>query len=393
MPMNKIEKLIKELCPNGVEWKKLIDVANVLYGFPCDSNMFTEDSQYIPLIRIRDVLSGTASSYTTEYISDEYIIKKGDILVGMDGNFNLAKWNDRDGYLNQRVCKIETKDSEITQNNYLFHYLKPLFKQIELETAGGSVIHLSAKKINSIHIPLPPLPIQTEIVRILDKFVEQQEQLERLIELRKKQYEYYREEMLKPKEGEVWERKTLGEIGTFVRGNGLQKTDFREEGFPCIHYGQVHTYYGFSAKETKSFCNEDLYIKLKKASYGDLIIATTSEDVEACCKATIWLGEGEVGISGDSYLYSHSQNPEFIGHLFKTKHFAEQKRIVATGAKVVRVSGDSMAKFEFQIPSLDKQKYIAESLNNFESSISSLKSALELSKKRYEYYRDKMLRF
>ena len=175
------------------------------------------------------------------------------------------------------------------------------------------------------------------------------------------------------------------------RGNGLMKSDFTEEGFPCIHYGQIHTFYGMATYNTKSFCSVNLAKKLRKAKYGDLLIATTSEDVEACCKATVWLGEGEVAFSGDSYKFSHSQNPKYISYLFKTEAFAKQKRVCATGAKVVRVSGNSMEKFKFQIPPLSIQQQIVEILDTFTDSISNLQEELELREKQMEYYRENIM--
>ena len=88
-----------------VEWKKLGEVSNILYGYPFESSLFTEDSNHMPLIRIRDIKPAKASTYYSGACIDEYRIKKGDILVGMDGEFNLGRWNDRDGLLNQRVLK------------------------------------------------------------------------------------------------------------------------------------------------------------------------------------------------------------------------------------------------------------------------------------------------
>jgi type I restriction enzyme S subunit len=108
--MSKIEELIKEFCPDGVNTGKLISVANIQNGFAFDSKLFTTQKIYIPLIRIRDVVPAKAGTYYKGSILEPYIIKKGDILVGMDGNFNIGKWNDVDGLLNQRVCKIYSKD-------------------------------------------------------------------------------------------------------------------------------------------------------------------------------------------------------------------------------------------------------------------------------------------
>ena len=179
----------------GVEMKLLISCANILYGYPFESKLFTEDDTYIPLIRIRDVKPAIASTYYSGKILDEYIIKKGDILVGMDGEFNIGKWNDRDGLLNQRVLKMSGKDN-VCLNGFLYHYMKPVFKKIEMQTAGGSVKHLSAKTINSIVILLPSLSEQSRIVSILDTFEASIANLEAQLKEREKQYEYYRNKLL-----------------------------------------------------------------------------------------------------------------------------------------------------------------------------------------------------
>ncbi len=245
---------------------------------------------------------------------------------------------------------------------------------------------------SNFEIPLPSLSEQQRIVDILDKFEGMVENVEKELLLRQKQYEVYREKII-AEVSSIGIVKTLGEIGTFIRGNGLQKSDFVDKGRPCIHYGQIHTYYGLYTNETISCCKNELWKKLKHARKGDLLIATTSEDVEACCKATAWMGEEEVAYSGDSFCFSHNQNPIYVAHLFKTESFAEQKKPAATGAKVVRVSGDAMSKFKFPFPSPDKQQEIVAKLDKFEEMISTLKKELELRKKQYEYYREKLLTF
>ena len=186
-------------------------------------------------------------------------------------------------------------------------------------------------------------------------------------------------------------------MGEFIRGNGLQKKDFVDEGFPCIHYGQIHTYYGTFTTKTKSFVANPLYSKLKKAHTGDLIIATTSEDAEGVCKAVAWLGKEDVAVSGDAYIFRHSQNPKYMAYLFQTEQFLKYKKKAATGTKVVRVSGESMAKFEFAIPSLEVQDRIVSILDRFDTLCHDIREGLpaeiDLRQKQYEHYRDKLLTF
>lgn len=388
--MSKVEELLAKYNPDVVPNKLLVECSLIDYGYPFASSMFTDDSSYIPIIRIRDVKPGKASTYYMGNYSKEYIVKRGDILVGMDGEFNLEKWNDIDSLLNQRVARITEMPSKSTKG-YLYHILGPIFKKIEREISGGSVKHLSVKIINSISIPLPHIKVQEEIVKILDSFTNLIDALNEELSLRQKQFEYYREKLLTFDDKSIYTN--LGNVGEFIRGNGLQKKDFTESGFPCIHYGQIHTSYDTSTTSTISYCSDSLAKKLKKAKYGDLLIATTSEDVDACCKAIAWLGEGEVAYSGDSYCFSHNENPKYMSYLFQCNLFADQKAKSATGAKVVRVSGESMSKFVLPIPSLDIQQSIVEKLDAFESLISSLKEEIALRQKQYEYYREKLLTF
>ena len=182
-----------------------------------------------------------------------------------------------------------------------------------------------------------------------------------------------------------------------IKGTGIQKSDFIEEGLPCIHYGQVHTFYNTFAFKTKSFISGDLYERSKRAKTGDLIIATTSEDVDACCKSTACLGDDEVAVSGDAHIFRHNQNPKYVAYFFQTRMFAEQKRKYARGVKVVRVKGEYLLNITIPIPPLAEQQRIVDILDRFEALTTDLQSGLpaEINARRqqYEYYREKLLTF
>ncbi len=190
------------------------------------------------------------------------------------------------------------------------------------------------------------------------------------------------------------EYRRLGEIGTFVRGSGLQKKDFTDTGVGCIHYGQIYTHYGTWATETKSFCPPELASKLRKAHKGDIIIATTSENVEDVCKVVAWLGDEEVAVSGDAYIFTgHGQDPKYLSYMFQTNYFFDFKKRYAIGTKVMRVSGDNLAKFEIPLPPLPIQREVARILDLFTALTASLTAELQARQKQYEYYRDKLLTF
>ncbi len=144
---------------------ELKEICKVQCGFAFDSKKFTEDSSYYPLIRIRDVKRGFTQTYYTGEFSSEYIVHKGDLLVGMDGEFNIARWNSDDALLNQRVCRIIANNN--VNEEYLRLYLKRTLKLIESKTSFVTVKHLSAKELNSLKLNLPCIEVQQRISKQL----------------------------------------------------------------------------------------------------------------------------------------------------------------------------------------------------------------------------------
>lgn len=147
---------------------KLGDVCEILSGYAFDSKLFTDKHNDMPLVRIRDVVRGFTQTYTTEDYNEKYVVKKGDLLIGMDGEFNIAPWNSENALLNQRVCKIKSVSDRLDEN-YLLYFMPKALKKIEQMTSFVTVKHLSAKTINQIEIPLPPLDVQKYIADTLDK--------------------------------------------------------------------------------------------------------------------------------------------------------------------------------------------------------------------------------
>ncbi len=144
---------------------KLPDVCRLQYGFAFDSAQFSTTTG-TPLVRIRDILRGYSETYTTETCSDEYIVDNGDLLIGMDGEFKIARWQGSRALLNQRVCRL-IPSSKIDAD-YLYYFMPQALKRIENQTPFVTVKHLSAKQLNSIVIPLPALDIQHRISSVDD---------------------------------------------------------------------------------------------------------------------------------------------------------------------------------------------------------------------------------
>jgi type I restriction enzyme S subunit len=147
--------------------ERLGGLATFLSGFAFKSNLFNDEKKGTPIIRIRYVIRGRSETYFAGEYDERYLVKKGDYLIGMDGEFNLARWNSEPALPNQRVCKIDSLSRNIDRA-YLGRFLPAALKKIEDATPFVTVKHLSVKALNEIEIPLPPLAEQKRIAAILD---------------------------------------------------------------------------------------------------------------------------------------------------------------------------------------------------------------------------------
>lgn len=376
-----------------VEWKKITSVSNILYGFPFDSSLFTEDENYIPLIRIRDVKPAKASTYYTGSILADYIIKKGDILVGMDGEFNLEKWNDRDGLLNQRVLKIQAKE-EICLNGYIYHYMGPVFKEIEKRVAGGVVKHLSAKIVNSIQIPIPSKSEQERIVSILDTFTSSISNLKEQIKERRKQYEYYRDQLLDLEGKDGVEMKSLGEVCDVKNGYtpSTKNADFWEEGnIPWFTLEDIRK----SGRILSDAVKHITPLGVKKNGLfpkDSIIVSTTATIGEHALILVDFMCNQQITCISINNKFKYNIGVKFLYYLGNT--IGEWcRRNVNGGGGLSIVSTSKLKQYAIPIPSKEEQLRIVSILDQFEASIANLEAQLKEREKQYEYYRNQLLTF
>ena len=212
--------------------KLLPEVCNIQYGYAFDSAKFSTN-QGIPLIRIRDVVRGFSETYTTEACNQEYIVNDGDILIGMDGEFNIARWKGGKAYLNQRVCRLLPKDE--VDAMYLYYFMPKALKAIEDKTPFVTVKHLSAKELSKIMVPIPTIKEQKKIsssLRKLDDLIlYRKQQLSKLDELVKARFvELFGDTILNPF---GWEKDLLGTICD-VRDGTHDSPQYYETGYPLV---------------------------------------------------------------------------------------------------------------------------------------------------------------
>ena len=293
-------------------------------------------------------------------------------------------------------CYILKPFSEFVLNRYVYHFLKQNEFKLQECQYGAGIPALSKSTIESLKIPVPPLPVQEEIVRILDKFTSLEAELEAELEARRVQYEYYRDELLKPKL-EIPVVK-LKDIATdFYRGSGIKRDEITAEGVPCVRYGEIYTTYNISFDKCVSHTKLEYVQSPKYFEHGDILFAITGENIEDIAKSVAYTGNEKCLAGGDIVVMKHNQNPRYLAHVLATTEARIQKGKGKVKSKVVHSSIPSIQEIEIPLPPLDVQERWANVLDNFDAICSDLKIGLpaeiDARKKQYEYYRDLLLTF
>ena len=415
--MSYIEKL---LAGTGVEWKVLGEISIQINGMSGVTNKWAEkgNCRFIDYLNAYKHIKIDINQlpFATVKKLNQTELKRGDILFTsasetpdecaissvIEGEIESGVFLD-DHLFGIRINESYKDIIDPTFLNYYFH--GPDFRKIVNKAVRGVTrFYISKVDFMKLLVPIPTLVVQRKIVDILDNFTTLEAELEAELDCRKRQYEYYRNQLLSFDMLNRGEQRlnnvkimSLGELGTFIRGGGLQKKDFTLSGVGCIHYGQIYTYYGTYAKRTKSYVSQEFAQKARKAKNGDLIIATTSENDEDVCKAVAWLGDEEIAVSSDACFYAHTMNPKYVAYYFQTEQFQKQKRCFITGTKVRRVNSNDLAKIKILVPPLAEQERIASILDKFDTLTNSISEGLpkeiELRRKQYEYYRNQLLSF
>ncbi|HDX2696428.1 TPA: restriction endonuclease subunit S [Escherichia coli] len=294
---------------------------------------------------------------------------------------------------------------------YIYYFLK--INEGYFQKIGGKMQmpQIATPDTDKFEVPIPcpdnpekSLAIQSEIVRILDKFTALTAELTAELNMRKKQYNYYRDQLLSFKDGEV-EWRALGEIGEFIRGKRFTKADYVEDGgISVIHYGEIYTRYGVYTTHSLSQVRADMAASLRYAKHGDVVITDVGETVEDVGKAVAWLGDDDIAIHDHCYAFRHSLNPKFISYYMQTDSFISEKAKYVARTKVNTLLINGFSKIMIPVPypkdhekSLKEQARIVEILDKFDTLTNSITEGLpreiELRQKQYEYYRDLLFSF
>lgn len=277
------------------------------------------------------------------------------------------------------------------KENTIFRYVYYAMQQIRFVPQQHQRHWIS--KYSHFQIPIPSIEEQNRIVDILDAFTDSIENLKHQIAQRRKQYEYYRDQLYLFDGRKDVEYKTLADIGTFTRGKRFVRADNVEQGVPCIHYGDMYTKYKLIETETQTHLTEEKAKKLRFAHKGDVVIVAAGENDWDIGVGMVWMGEEAAAVHDACYIFEHKQNPLYLAYYMRTYQYHHQIQKGVVDGKICSISALELGRTIIPLPSLEEQSRIVSIFDQFESSISNLEMQLALRQKQYEYYRNKLLTF
>lgn len=410
--MKNLETLIQELCPDGVEFRTMDEVFEIRNGYtPSKNNPDFWEGGTIPWFRMEDIrqngriLSDAIQHITPAAIKGKGLFPANSIIIATTATIGEHALVIADSLANQRFTNLTVRKSlsACLLPKFVFYYMFVIDEWCKKNVNAGNFASVDMKRFKKLEFPLPPIEVQTEIVRILDKFTsleaELEAELKAELDCRKRQYEYYRDKLLSFENvgGQEVEWKKMSEVGTFIRGKRFVRTDIVEEGVPCIHYGDIYTYYGLTATKAKTYLKPEKAEKMKFASKNDVVIVGAGENNMDIGIGVAWLSDEEVAIHDACYIFKSKMNPRFVSHYLRGSNYHLQIRKYVCEGKICSISSKSIGLSLIPVPSLQEQERIATILDRFESLTTSLQTGLpaEITARRqqYEHYRDKLLTF
>ncbi len=343
------------------------DVAEIFNGFAFDSDYFNSTGKGLPIVRIRDVVPGFSETYYSGAFTEEYLLQNGDLLIGMDGEFNIATWKGGKALLNQRVCKVTPK-AGIADKSFLKHRLAVVLKGIEANTPFVTVKHLSSEDLKQSEIELPALPEQHRIAAILDRA----DRLRRTRRYAAQLSESFLQAVFVRMFGDPvrnpmgWESESIEELCDKVIDYRGRTPPYSEGGIrhitaSCIKdsridwtqckYVNEQTYREYM---TRGFPERGDVLFTTEAPLGETALVDTDEQFSLAQRIVLLRPAKEK--LRPHYLNSLLSHPRFFGRLIQ----------YATGSTVVGIRSESLIAIPIPAPPLALQEKFARSVQQFE---------------------------
>lgn len=374
--------------------RKLTDICNIQYGYPFDSALFSSSSDDgMPLIRIRDVKNGYSETYYKGDYMDDYIVHKGEYLIGMDGEFNIAAWKSDDALLNQRVCKISSNCNAVS-TEYLYRYLTKELKIIEDETPCVTVKHLSARRLNQIYLIIPSLAEQERIVSELDLLSgiidKQKAQLKELDNLAQSIFYDMFGDPVENEKG--WEKKTLENIVSddcSISYGIVQPGEDVENGIPVVR--PIDLVHNIVRRKGLKRVSKDISDKYKRTILkGNELLFCVRGTTGVISYASSELQGCNVTRGITPLSFGEAVNRHYIFHYLNTKYMQAIIAENTRGIALKQINMKNVRVLPILLPVLPLQQLFAEKIGNIEKQKEAITRSIaetqQLFDSRMDYY-------
>ena len=357
--------------------KLLTDICDIQYGYAFDSALFSTDKG-IPIVRIRDVVRGYSETKTTESCPNNYYVENGDILIGMDGEFNISKWNGGKAVLNQRVCKLIPRGINA---DYLFYYMPKALKAIEDKTPFVTVKHLSSKELNKVVVPVPDIEKQVRIAKVLSLInsllTRYQIEMGKLDELIKSRFvEMFGDPMTNPMK---WIKKPLLQLGSCKNGMNFRSNDSGIE-IQCLGVGDFKD---FSTIPDTSVLPKISLNEMPSVEYllrdNDIVFVRSNGNkaLVGRCLA-VYPGDIPTTFSGFCIRFRIEDNSITVPYLLRVlKTESVRKKVAGRGANIQNLNQKILSSLEIPIPPIDLQNQFADFVSQVDKTKSEVKQSIE----------------
>ena len=367
-----------------VKWKPLGKVTDIKTGQSVSKNIIAQNPGIYPVINSGREPLGFINEWNTE--NDPIGITTRGAGVGS------ITWQEGKYFRGNLNYSVTIKSEYELNVRFLYHILLHFQKEIHNLCSFTGIPALNASELKKLEIPIPPLPVQTEIVKILDALTALTSELTSELTLRRKQYEYYREKLL-----------SFDSLERLNEGGGKKKL------IDVAIYTKVRISADKLNKENYVGVENLLQNKLGKTSSNyvptegsfieylpnDILIGNIRPYLRK-----IWLADKTGGTNGDVLVIRLTDKnilPRYLYHILANEHFFEYNVKYSKGAKMPRGDKAAILQYEFDVPPLEEQHRIVSILDKFETLTNSITEglplAIEQSQKRYEYYRELLLNF
>lgn len=410
--MSNLEELIERLCPDGVEYKEINDCTIKVQNIKWKSYV-GEDKQYIDLSSVdreRNIITETQNiNADTAPSRAQQIVMKYDIIFGTTRPM-LKRYciipEKYDGEIcSTGFCVLRAK-TDIINPRWLYHNIttNKFFAYVEKNQQGASYPAISDTIVKAFKLPVPPLEVQREIVRILDNFTFLTTELAAELAARQKQYEYYRDLLLtfKPNESNILNERTnelelsgairwmkLGDIGSICMCKRILKSETNQNG--GIPFYKIGTF----GKQADAYISNEKFIEYKNRykfpKKGDILISAAG----TIGRTVVY--DGKPAYFQDSNIVWIDNDETRVLNTFLNYWYSTSPWVASTGGTISRLYNDNIAKAPIPVPPLEVQQRIVDILDRFDTLCNDISSGLpaeiEMRQKQYEYYRDKLLTF